>query len=518
MPRTADKHQRLSKPTLADCRQQALGLSAHFRGKPTIKPPEIVRAEANFLRFPLFALHTKGLRNRDGIECVGRKHIHGQVHEFHLSITRNTKHVYPGPLSRSAHFALLSIQQDRGFPYQNPITWESWRQLTDRMGLCHGGEIVAKIKNALRCTAGVLITSNYALTVAVGRERYLLPEDEHGYHLYDGYRFKNDLLDSGSVAKTNCVWLSEWYVANLNSLYSGPLHYATWLSLERESSIASRLYEFLLFNSKVSESVRIDYNTLANFLPVKPERYLSQAERQMASAFRLLRDHNVISDAIWTDGKRGQMQLLMPLGQRLRPASQPTPRADAIWLDAPADVEIREIRNTDTPAAIIVRKFHHLWSDNQNYRPTKSELGCANELMAAYGRHEIEQLLPKVIHAMRTEFPKAKSFGASRLYFTAAHDQHQKQLKRRQEQQKDALRREIDDRKASEAKQSRKRRSGELLAIWEGLSPDERSRIEQQSYERQPGKVLKRHFRENKAHRLRECLNELARQAYGDAA
>ena len=49
---------------------------------------QMIRAEANLLRFPLFALHTKGLKQRDGIVCVGRQaDAAGKLHEFKLSIT-----------------------------------------------------------------------------------------------------------------------------------------------------------------------------------------------------------------------------------------------------------------------------------------------------------------------------------------------------------------------------------------------------------------------------------------------
>lgn len=305
---TASTHRRPLVEHLDHFRQPLRSLLSETFEQALIKPPEIVRAEANFLRFPLFALHTKGLRHRDGIECVGRKHVGDQVHLFRLSITRNTKHLYPGPLSRKTHVALLSLQQERGLPYKNPVNW-TWPQLTDRMAISCGGEIEAKLKDAIRRTAGVLITSNYALTATVGDERHLLPADEHGYHLYDGYRFRNERLHDGTLADGNCVWLSDWYLNNLNSLYSGPLHHPTWLALEARSGIASRLYEFLLFNAKATDCLRIDYATLASFLPIKLERYPSDAERQLAEPFKLGRKQNVIDDVTWTLGSRGQMQL-----------------------------------------------------------------------------------------------------------------------------------------------------------------------------------------------------------------
>src|SRR5437870_555458 len=77
--------------------------------------PHFIRAEANLLRLPLFALHTKGLRTLDGIECSGRRlDGDGQLHDFTFRATRNTATLYPGPLARAVHLAFLSIMTEQG--------------------------------------------------------------------------------------------------------------------------------------------------------------------------------------------------------------------------------------------------------------------------------------------------------------------------------------------------------------------------------------------------------------------
>src|SRR5258708_6878117 len=95
--------------------------------------PHFVRAEANLLRLPLFALHTKRLKTLDGIECSGRITRDGETHQFRFRATRNTATLSPGPLARAAHLAFLSILTEHGPPLQNPITW-GWRDLCRRMG------------------------------------------------------------------------------------------------------------------------------------------------------------------------------------------------------------------------------------------------------------------------------------------------------------------------------------------------------------------------------------------------
>ena len=110
-----------------------------------------MKAEANLLRLPLFALHTKHLKALDGIECRGRVVRDGEAYQYVLRATRNTSTYYPGPLARAAHLAFLSIISEHGLPFENPVTW-SWRDLCRRMGVVYGGKIVGELKQAILAT------------------------------------------------------------------------------------------------------------------------------------------------------------------------------------------------------------------------------------------------------------------------------------------------------------------------------------------------------------------------------
>src|SRR5882672_2112363 len=100
---------------------------------------QMVRVEANFLRLPLFTLDNKHMRTMDGLRCEGTFRRGGKSFAFSYKVTRNTATYYPGPLARSAHFALLSIATDRGLPVQNPVTF-SWRELCARIGSSRRGK------------------------------------------------------------------------------------------------------------------------------------------------------------------------------------------------------------------------------------------------------------------------------------------------------------------------------------------------------------------------------------------
>jgi hypothetical protein len=182
--------------------------------------PHSIRAEANLLRLPLFALHTKHLKTLDGIECSGRITRSGETHQFRFRATRNTATLYPGPLARAAHLAFLSLITEHGTPLHNPITW-GWRDLCRRMRIACGGLTVRHLKEAILSTAGLLIHSEYALYSK--RESQPICTRQDGLHLYERVSFLGTLLPDGSRADTNYLWLSDWYLNNLNAMFTAPL-------------------------------------------------------------------------------------------------------------------------------------------------------------------------------------------------------------------------------------------------------------------------------------------------------
>src|SRR2546421_397883 len=123
---------------------------------------QIVRVEANFLRRPLFTLDNNHMRTMDGLRCEGTFRGDGKSYAFSYAVPRNTATYYPGPLARSAHFALLSMASDRGLPVRNPITF-TWRELCARIGIQASGKTVTALRDALTATKGLMIESRTAL-------------------------------------------------------------------------------------------------------------------------------------------------------------------------------------------------------------------------------------------------------------------------------------------------------------------------------------------------------------------
>lgn len=462
----------------------------------------IVQAETNLLRFPFFSLHTKGLRSIDFKEVRGTRVENGQTHEFIFRVSRNTDHLYPGPLSRKAHFAILSIMRQQGFPFRNPVSF-TWRQLVREMNVAYSGSTtIARLKDALMSTLGAMIKSTYALKCGPSRES--LPTRERGYTLYTECLFTNEPMPDGTIADRNHVMLADWYLANLNALYAAPIDYAMWNRLNDQSPLSSRLYEFLLFNFSVAiDTFTINYPKLCQFLPAKVEQYASQAKEQLAPAFKLLTEEGIISSVTWTFAAHGDLQLQFGRGSRLTDSLPATPPATA-RLELFDTVTTKEGTHEHSPAERLVRRFHATWSGGAERSGSPGEIDAAKQCLDLYGLDLATQLLPKVVKRMREQFPEAKTFGATRSYFAEIHADH---LKRDRLIEK-AKAANLDSRQEAEAESRRARRRSRLEGIWSEVPESERAAISKKVMAENPRLRLAQFPTIH--HRL--CLDELEKQ------
>lgn len=462
--------------------------------------PTFVKTEANLLRLPLFALHTKRLKSLDGIECRGRISRDGQTHQFLFRSTRNAATLYPGPLARSAHLAFLSLATDRGFPIHHPLTW-SWRDLCRRMGIVYGGQMVTHLKEAITATTGLLLLSEYALySKADGKP---IQTHQDALHLYERAVFCGGTLPDGTTADTNYLWLSDWYLQNLNCLFTAPLDYQLWRSLDAQSPIASRLYEFLLLNFYSGLPVfRINYETLTQFLPIRPEKFLSHAQRQLEHAFTLLRQAGILAEASWRPAQQSLGQLHLYRGVGLPIARQ---RAQALPDNADFDeaVRVRELRNLRLPEWQLVTQFYRLRAGVENYRPTKKELEQATALIAEHGPAKAAALIPLAVEHLKLSWPDAKAFGAIiRLLPHVKADYDKKQERRQRERAQQLQEKDSEERRSAERQQL----DATYRPAWNQLTEDERQEIRFSLLAKHP------HLSKVPSTLDRYCLMELAQR------
>lgn len=443
---------------------------------------QIVRVEANFLRLPLFALDTKQMRVMDGIRCEGTFNRLGKSYAFSYAVTRNAATYYPGPLARSVHFALLNIAEERGFPIQNPITF-SWRELCARMNIQPSGKMVVLLREALTATKGLMIESRAALYSKNDDSPISNDDRTRVINLYDEVEFHGTVRADGSTADSNAVWLSSWYVENLNALYSGPLDYSLWRALNERSPIASRFYEFLFFKFYGGRDLlRFNYPTLVKFIPARTERYLSQAKKQLQPAFDLLISAGVLRDVQWVESRGGLPQLLLHRGPILSPA----PADESAFDLGEEDFVLNRIEDVKPPEAQIVEAFHAAWGHSA-FRPARAELDLARDLIARHGMAEVEALVPKLVKRLKEKWTEAKTFNAVVRYLPEVMADLARERSREQRERLEVAQR--DEGRQRFARQAQDRAA--LKVIWDSLSPGEQEEIRAAALESQPAAIHK---------------------------
>lgn len=470
--------------------------------------PRLIKAEANLLRLPLFALDTKGLRTLDAIECRGRLRREDGAQEFVFRASRSATMPYPGPLARSAHLALLSIATEAGFPLKNPIAWR-WRDLCRRMGVSVSGRTVERLKAAIASTAALTITSAHAIYSKPAGRRLLNREEV--LHLYDRVCFLGSELPEGGVAEANYVWFSEWYLGNLNAFFTAPLDYELWLALDQKSPIASRLYEFLLLNFYNGMPVlRINYARLAQFLPIRTEKHPSQAKQQLGPALALLAQAGILAETVWGESRDGLTQLHFHRGPGLEAAPGRPPLALASSEDDFAeDVEVEELRTPRPPEWLLVGDFYRAWT-GQEGRPTRKEMAQAKELIEEHGSAKAKAIVQIVVKKLKKKWPEAKTFGGVARYLDEAAVEFEAEQRRVDQDRAEQNNRKKGRDEEEQRSEERMRFEAVWRPVWEALSNEQKEQLQRE--------LISAHPYLQRVPRMVEalCLDALARRSGDD--
>ena len=375
-------------------------------------PTQILRAETNFLRFPLFALGTKSLNQIDFREYQGTRTVTNdegekQKVEFAYRVSRNTDHQFPGPLARKIHFALLAIFYRQSHPYQNPVRFK-WRELAREMGISFAGNKVQRMKDAIKSIHGVLIHSEHALIDGESRSSV---RRERGLHLYSQYVFQSETMPDGQIADANYVYFDEWYLNNLNAFYTVKLDYELWKRLNDASTIASRLYEYVLFLFGTQNQRQIGYKKLARCMPVNEMTFPSQAIGQFEKPLKMLVKEKILSGYEW---KRGVDDLIVELR---RSKTHRTNSVGDKLDDSETITSTVESLNDLSPSDRILKDFYRRWLKIENPIPTDKEKQLAQQLVDEYGYEVLQAVLGKVVATLKVSFANARSFTAAKLIY-----------------------------------------------------------------------------------------------------
>lgn len=129
--------------------------------------------------------------------------------------------------------------------------------------------------------------------------------------------------------------------------------------------------------------------------------------------------------------------------------------------------------NKNAPEHQLVRDFHCQWSNDANYRPSHRELQHAQDVIGEFGFETCVELLPSIVKLMRQGFPDARSFGASRTFWTQAMQKHKRQAAAEKRVDESVQQEQIE----TESVSNRKKRKQELREIWNKLAESEHNEM-----------------------------------------
>ena len=321
---------------------------AYFAQEDELLPP-VILPEMNFIRFPFFALHRRSLRKHNQKMTYEFTDVReGERVKCRLSVIPSTEYGRPTAFDRRVARAVDVVIDEsylrNGYHLENPIQFSIYH-LSVLMGqrFKRSGWLYKEIKRTIERIV--------ATTIKVEKSFYLKDKKQWVggiFHLYDKYVFKGEERhDTGEIAETNCVWLSDEYIRNVNARYVRPLDYTFLVRLKND--LASRLYEILSSKfyglKKGTDYYHIDYLSLCNVLPIAPQKFFSNAQQNLKPAHDELAFWGYLSKVVYVlhegkksiktvryyPGERAKREMRGEFGERTRTVlveELPLPRAD----------------------------------------------------------------------------------------------------------------------------------------------------------------------------------------------
>jgi hypothetical protein len=257
---------------------------------------EVIRSEVNFLVLPFFSLSRRDATRRSKTEYHTMVKRGDATFDVYWGVHGHPRYGYPRPFDSQVHKAIEQIISHLQPPIENPVSLGSLYHISTLMGLRDSGRVYQDIKAAIQRTVTTVVESKGTFYLK-GTKRWL----EDTFHLYERAVFAGEVLPSGEIADTNYLFLSSWYLENINSRYVKPLDYTYYRSLR--SRVAARLYELLgvkFYGMGGHPYIRYRYSTLCQLLPLVRQRKASNAKQNLQRAHQELTHTAFLSKVEWS--------------------------------------------------------------------------------------------------------------------------------------------------------------------------------------------------------------------------
>jgi hypothetical protein len=257
---------------------------------------EVIRSEVNFLVLPFFSLSRRDATQRSKTEYHTTVKRGDATLDVYWGVHGHPRYGYPRPFDSQVHKAVEQIISQLQPPIENPVPLGSLYHIARLMGLRDSGRVYQDIKTAIQRTVTTVVESKGTFYLK-GTKRWL----EDTFHLYERAVFAGEVLPGSEIADTNYLFLSSWYLENINSRHVKPLDYTYYRSLR--SRVAARLYELLgvkFYGMGSHPYIRYRYSTLCQLLPLVRQHKASNAKQNLQRAHQELTRTAFLSKVEWS--------------------------------------------------------------------------------------------------------------------------------------------------------------------------------------------------------------------------
>jgi hypothetical protein len=257
-----------------------------------LSEPDFVRVEKNIAAFGFFTPSSKRVKNTPPKVIRFTQTIDNNKVEAEVKIIGHIELGMPTTADQDKYLAFQKIieqNKSENGKVTNPITF-STSELLKLLGKTDAGMNYKDVQEWLEIMKVTTIKSQGAIWLA-GKKRTA----SDIFSIFDRAKSIGDELDDGSIAEKNYVWLSNWYLENLNNYYLLPIDFENYKLLKNNISKALiPLLQIWLYASREVGRFEKLYNDICQTLNITEYKHLSDIKRFFGKSLDELVEHQYL--------------------------------------------------------------------------------------------------------------------------------------------------------------------------------------------------------------------------------
>lgn len=260
--------------------------------KQDLLEPDFVRVEKNIAAFGFFTPSSKRVKNSKPKIIKFTQTVEGNKVEAEVKIIGHVELGMPTTADQDKYLAFQKIIERNKFDngkVQNPISFTT-AELLKLLGKTDAGINYKDVQEWLEVMKVTTIKSQGAVYLA-GKKRTA----SDMFSIFDRAKTIGDELDDGTIADKNYVWLSAWFLENLNNYYLLPIDFENYKLLKNNISKALiPLLQIWLYASREVGRFEKRYSEICQTLNITEYKHLSDIKRKFGDSLDELVEHQYL--------------------------------------------------------------------------------------------------------------------------------------------------------------------------------------------------------------------------------